>query len=341
MPLHYGSITTEHTAVRENAGLFDVSHMGRIELEGPDVEERFGALVTRRIHGREPGRVIYTLVTTETGGVMDDILVYVRGGNRLSLVVNASNRRKLLTWFRERLPGTITITDRTLDTAMVALQGPGAIAIAAGILGEAVNALRFYRFDPEAQSALFAGRTGYTGEDGVEVWGAPEAVLAFCRDAVAEGAVPAGLGARDILRLEMGYPLYGHEMDETVSPLKAGLGWAVELDKHEFTGASVLRAEVTGGIARSGRGLVLRERGIPRQDCRVFRVGEQVGAVTSGGFSPSLEKGIALVRLERVVPDDTNPSIVIRGRSLEAEWKPLPLVPDRTARASSRSTSEG
>ncbi len=336
MPLHYGSITAEHAAVRETAGLFDVSHMGRLDLRGPDVVTSLERLVTRKLSGKALGRVIYTLVTNENGGVLDDILVYLFAPDRISLVVNASNREKLLGWFGDHLPETVEMTDRTLETAMVAIQGPKAIEIAGPILRQDIKKLGFYRFDPESKSGLFVSRTGYTGEDGVEISGPAEQILDFCRAATSQGAQMTGLGARDILRLEMGYPLYGHELNEQTNVMACGMGWAADLDGHDFVGAKAMRDVAAQGEKNTSMGLIVEGRGIPRQDCPVQADGKEIGIVTSGGFSPGLKKGIALARVEASADKYDAPKIMVRGKALDCKWQQPPFVEDRTARKAVR-----
>lgn len=332
MPLHYGSITHEYAMVRDHAGLFDVSHMGRFDLMGDDVISEFQKMTTRRLEGRSYGRVVYTLIVNEAGKILDDILVYLRGDTYISLVVNASNRSKLFSWFQNYLPSHIKLVDRTFETAMVALQGPFALEMASQLLDSNPNDLPFYRFNPSLSEPVLVSRTGYTGEDGVEVAGDFDSISQFCRKAIKLGAIPAGLGARDILRMEMGYPLYGHELDEETSPYDAGLEWAVDLDNREFIGANALRLERESSKGTFNTGLLMQGKGIPRQGFSVRSDGQDIGVVTSGGFSPLLKRGIALVRLPSSPSENSTPTIVIRDREQEAEWKTPPFVPDRTAR---------
>ena len=354
MPVQYAGILAEHRAVREAAGLFDVSHMGEVEVAGPDALAFVQLLVTNDVSaltpptgrfagdggtGGETGRALYAALCNSAGGTVDDLLVYRLsdrdGQPRFLLVVNASNIAKDLAHIREAHAAhafACTVTDRSDETALLALQGPKAIEIAQTLTDLPLADIPYYRF-AEAAPGAFAGasralvsRTGYTGEPGLELYLAPdevEAVWTKLLDAGKSlGLQPAGLGARDTLRLEAGYSLYGHELADDISPLEAGLGWVVKLKKDDFIGHGALTAQKEGGVPRKVVGLLMQERGIPRQGCAVTNADERpIGEVTSGSQSPTLGRGMALALVEND-PAYTEPGaelcVVVRGRQLAA-----------------------
>ncbi|RMG36722.1 MAG: glycine cleavage system aminomethyltransferase GcvT [Planctomycetota bacterium] len=333
MPLQYTSIIAEHHAVRTAAGLFDVGHMGRLEIAGPDAAAFLDRLVTRRCGDMATGRIRYALLTNDRGGTIDDVLVY-RLPDRFLVVCNAANRPRVLRWLdahREQV--SATLTDRTEATFMLALQGPRALEIARDVLGSAVAALRYYHGRSvvwDGQSVLVS-RTGYTGEDGIEAIVDADAALALW-SALWEagrnrGLMPAGLGARDTLRLEAGMPLYGHELTEKIDPLTAGLEFAVDLDK-DFVGRDALRTIAERGPQRTRVGLSLDSRRIARQGCAVFPAdgNERIGEVTSGTFSPTLQRSIAMAYVPRSFAETgTRLRVDIRGRYETATVCPLPF----------------
>lgn len=334
MPVQYTSITEEHHATRKAVALFDVSHMGRFQFQGPAAGALLDRLVTRRVADLQPGRICYALVTNEQGGILDDVLVY-----RLSdvqqlafqLVVNAGNRDKIAAWIHAHLEDSaVEFHDATLDTAMIAVQGPRALEVIAALVDFDPQKLKYYR----GQAGQILGhsclvsRTGYTGEDGcelivpaeqaVEVW---QAILDQGQPA---GAQPAGLGCRDTLRLEAAMPLYGHELSEAINPLQAGLGFAVDLDK-EFIGREALAA-IASEKQPVRVGLELASRRVPREHYAICADGQPVGEVTSGTFSPTLERPIAM---GYVSPEYAKPgtalTVDIRGRAEPASVVLLPF----------------
>ncbi len=337
LPVQYDSIISEHKATRTAAGIFDISHMGRFYLRGPDAAKVLDRLVTRRIANLRPGRIRYGLITNEQGGILDDVLVshleMPDGQPLFLLVVNAGNRDKIGDWIRQHTPegGAVEICDQTAATAMLAVQGPRAEAIVAGTLDSEVCKLGYYR---GAVTTHFGGscivsRTGYTGEDGFELIVPAERGLevwqALCRTGGPLGLKPSGLGARDTLRLEAGMPLYGHELTDEIDPFQAGLGFAVTLKDHEFIGRPALeRRRLTDSPQRVG--LVLDGRRVAREGCPVLSSGTCVGRVTSGTFSPTLQKSIAMAYL---APDCLGEAIElgvdIRGRLQSAQRVPLPF----------------
>jgi aminomethyltransferase len=354
MPVHYTSIVDEHLATRGAAGLFDVSHMGRLAVTGPRAAAWLDDQLTRRVADMTPGQVRYTLVTSDEGPtgcrVLDDALVSREadasdGTPRFALVVNASNRPRVVDWLRGRLPERgVTLDDRTAATAMIAVQGPRAVGIVAGLCAPgsatAIESLGTYRATVAAVAdrAATVGRTGYTGEDGVElvvaaddaeaVW---EAILAAGRPG---GLVPCGLGARDTLRLEAGMPLYGHELVADSDPFAIGLGFAVALDTpgggpRTFPGAAALRRlrDEAGGAVRVG--LVLDGRRAAREGSLVVRPGRPdavLGRVTSGSYCPTIGSAAAMALVERTaaVPG-TLVGLIVRDTELAARVVPLPF----------------
>ena len=253
MPVQYRSILEEHKAVRRAAGLFDVSHMGEVDVKGPEALLFLNHLVTNDVSKLFPGRVIYSPMCYPTGGVVDDLLVYMRAPEDYFLCINAGNVAKDVAWLHEQAKGfAVTVTDRSDDYALIAVQGPEAAAIVQTLTGAKLGAIKYYHFAEGTVAGVHCiiSRTGYTGEDGFELYHAKNDALALA-EAVMKAGAPrglelAGLGARDSLRLEAGYPLYGHEITADISPLTAGLGWTVKLDKADFIGRKDERRVATG-----------------------------------------------------------------------------------------------
>lgn len=326
MPVQYEGVKAEHAAVRERAGLFDVSHMGEVVFRGPDAEAAVQRLVTRDVARMETGQAGYCAVCYESGGTVDDVLVYRREDDYL-IVVNAANRDKDVAHFRENTVGQdVEITDESDGWALLALQGPEAVGLLQRFTETDLSAVRYYRFvagEVEGAPALLS-RTGYTGEDGFEIYVRPEAAPAVWRRLIESGAAPVGLGARDTLRLEAGMSLYGNELSAEITPLEAGISFAIHLDKEPgFIGQEALRREKDEGLARKVVGFELTGRGIARHEHPVAVGGEEVGHVTSGTHSPTLGKAIGLA----LVPADVEDSfeVVIRGKSVGARVVSLPF----------------
>lgn len=300
MPVQYRSILEEHRAVRRAAGLFDVSHMGEADVRGPDAAKFLQRLVTNDVSKMFTGRVLYSPMCDEHGGTVDDLLIYMKGADDFFLCVNAGNTAKDLAWLSEQARGfNVTVTDRSADYALLAVQGPRAAAIVSPLAESPLDALKYYHFREGVVAGIpcLISRTGYTGEDGLELYHAPGDAPALAEALLAAGAPhglePVGLGARDSLRLEAGYPLYGHELAQDISPIAADLGWTVKLDKPGgFIGAEALRAEQNGGARR----VVFFKTG----DRRILRAGASVlgadgtvvGRVLSGTLSPILNEAI-------------------------------------------------
>ncbi|PEN14932.1 glycine cleavage system protein T [Longibacter salinarum] len=305
MPVQYSSIIEEHRAVREAAGLFDVSHMGEVEVSGPKAFDFVQHLVTNDAGKLYDGRAMYTVMCKEDGGIVDDLLVYRRSEESYLLVINASNIEKDISWMRANNPMDADLINLSNDLALLALQGPKSFEIAQPFVDASLDDLKFYHFR-EAHDGAFMGldtaivsRTGYTGEIGLELYvPAADAVTVWnqlLETGEEHGLIPTGLGARDTLRLEAGYCLYGNDITEETNPYEAGLGWVVKLDAGPFVGREALEAIKTEGPARTLVGFVATERGIPRSGYPIETAdGNEIGVVTSGSQSPMLETGIGL-----------------------------------------------
>jgi aminomethyltransferase len=334
MPIQYAGILDEHRAVRSAAGLFDLSHMGELVVEGPDAAAALaGALVTDP-PSLEVGRAQYSMICAPDGGILDDLIVYRLADDRFMVVANAANARVVSDALAERLKGrSAVLDDQSLSTGLVAIQGPRSSGILAGLTPLDLSTIRYYAI-AEGQVAgipALVARTGYTGEDGFElfvdadqagaVW---DAVLAAGRPL---GLVPVGLGARDTLRLEAGMPLYGNELDRTTNPFEAGLGRVVKLAKPgDFIGRPALERVARDGVARKLVGLVLRERGIARHGYPVHAASGPTGVVTSGTMSPTLGVPIAMAYVaSRDAEPGTMLAVEIRGAGVAAQVVPLPF----------------
>jgi aminomethyltransferase len=301
MPVQYRSILEEHRAVRGAAGLFDVSHMGEVAVKGPDAARYLNRLVTNDVARLFPGRVLYTPMCYETGGVVDDLLVYQRAPEDYLLCINAGNVDKDIDWMRRQADGfAVTLDDRSEETALLAVQGPRAPGIVQSLTGAKLGLVKTYHFMEGTVAGVHCliSRTGYTGEDGFELYHAAGDAVALAEALLKAGAPHGlelcGLGARDSLRLEAGYPLYGHEIDADISPLTAGLGWTVKLEKGpDFLGRAALAEEKRAGSPRSIVFFRTGDRRIVRPDAPVFNgAGETVGKVRSGTLSPVLNEAI-------------------------------------------------
>ena len=333
MPVQYDSIVEEHRAVREAAGLFDVSHMGQIHLQGPAAIETAERLLTRPVASQKVGRVRYGLLCNEEGGVVDDVTVYRTGEDALFLCVNAANIEKDYRWIVKHAPADAGVRNRSDETGLLALQGPKSGAILARVAGAGLEGLRRYAFAEleVAGAAALVSRTGYTGSDGYEIYLAAgetarvfEALLEAGRG---DGLVPVGLGARDTLRIEAAMPLYGHELDDTISPFEAGLGRFVKLERGGFLGAEALARRQAEGLRRTLVGFEVTGRGIARAEYPIAVEGEEVGVVTSGAPSPTLDQAIGM---GFVPPEHADPGgsieVLIRGRPTAARIVETPFV---------------
>jgi len=330
MPVQYSSILDEHKAVRTAAGLFDVSHMGRLSFGGPDAMSLIQKVWTNDASKMKDFQVRYGLICKESGGTLDDVLVY-RWPYGWAMVVNASNREKIVGWLNQHMAGmNVQLQDQTLDTAMLAVQGPKAVALCAGMFDADPAQLKYYFAAPTRyrNKQCVVSRTGYTGEDGLEIMVGKSHAVELADDLLARGAVPCGLGARDTLRLEAAMPLYGHELNETIDPIQAGLGWAVKLDKGDFIGRDELAAATQDvGKVPVRIGLEVEGKRAAREGSRIL-VAENapMGAVTSGSYTPTLDKSIAMGYVAAKCSLPGTPLFVdIRGTLTPAQVVALPF----------------
>jgi aminomethyltransferase len=334
MPLQYAGILEEHRAVRARAGLFDLTHMGELSVEGPEAAAGLAYALTTNPARLAVGRAQYSMICFPDGGVMDDLIVYRLGEERFLIVANASNSGAVSDALAERLASfKVVLDDRSLATALVAIQGPESGAILAPLTDIALDELRYYAIAEGhvAGVAALVARTGYTGEDGFEVMVdvASAGVVwdALMEGGKARGAVPVGLGARDTLRLEAGMPLYGNELGPDTTPFEAGLGWVVDLAKEgDFVGRAALEKAAADGPRRKLVGLAIRGRGIARHGYDVYSGDRRIGTITSGTLSPTLGEPIAMAY---VAPSEAAPGTIvnvgIRDQRVPAEVVPLPF----------------
>jgi aminomethyltransferase len=328
MPLHYGSQIQEHHQVRQHAGMFDVSHMGVVDLHGTDAGPYLRRLVANNVDRLMDGKALYTCMLNENGGVIDDLIVYKVAADFYRVVINAGTREKDIAWMKLQSESfDVSLTERT-DLAMLAIQGPEAREKITRILpaaqAEAAIALKPFTF--AVFGDWFVARTGYTGEDGYEIIFPATDTARLWSACLNAGVVPCGLGARDTLRLEAGLNLYGSDMDETVTPLESNLSWTVIMDPADraFIGREALEKQKQQGVKRRLVGLVLDGPGVIRNHQKVIVAGDGVGEVTSGGYSPTLEKSIALAR----VPVDIGAQcfVEIRNKQIPAQVIKPPFV---------------
>jgi len=327
MPVQYDGIVNEHLRVRRAAGLFDVSHMGELEVSGPDAEACLARLLANDVRRLAPGRAQYSLIPNASGGVVDDVIVYRLEPERFMICLNAANADKDVAWIEGHAEGDCEIRDVSDDRALLALQGPAAGSILADLCPQADGLARFGCCHAQVGGAdILVARTGYTGEDGFELFVRPEHAVALWRTLLAsQGGAAAGaigLGARDTLRLEAALPLYGHELDEDISPFEAGLAWVVKLDREHMVGYASLRE----ASERPSRRLVGLEvsGGIARQGCSVLASGTEIGMVTSGSYCPAIEKAVALA----LVASDGSCSdlaVEVRGKGRPATATDIPF----------------
>ena len=339
MPLQYRSVAEEHRAVRERAGLFDISHMGELHLRGRGAAAFLDRMTVNDVAGLKPRQAQYSCMCRPDGGIVDDLVIYRLDGGEgghleggFLVVVNASNVEKDLAWLEEHRPEGVVLEDRSDETALLSLQGPRAEAILAPLASVDLSRLRFYWKTDGAVAGIPAmvSRTGYTGEDGFEIYvdraSSVKLWRALTAAGEAEGLLPAGLGARDTLRLEMKYPLYGRDIDESANPVEAGLGWIVKLEKRDFIGREALRRIKAEGPRRRLVGFRLKERGFPRAGYPVLLDGSPAGEVRSGTVSPSLGEGIGTCYLPAGSGRVGTPiAIEIRGRRIPGEVASTPF----------------
>jgi len=332
MPVRYASELEEHRAVRGAAGLFDVSHMGEFHVHGPGALDFLQRLTPNNVVKLKPGQIHYSGLLTPEATYIDDLLVYRLGDADYMLVVNAANLDGDLAWLRSQPHPGCAIEDVSGDYALLALQGPRATEILRRHTAVELDPIRYYHFarGTVAGAECIVSRTGYTGEDGFELYLAPDAAPgvwdALLDSGAGDGLVPAGLAARDSLRLEAGMALYGHEIDRTTTPYEAGLGWVVKLKKGDFLGREVLVEQQRGGTGRQLIGFEISGRGIARQGQALFHGAQEVGRVASGGWSPSFEKAIGTAYVPRhLAAAGTELEIEVRRRRLAAIVVALPF----------------
>jgi glycine cleavage system T protein (aminomethyltransferase) len=331
MPVQYQGVIEEHRAVRTAAGMFDVSHMGEIRVKGPRAEAFLQQLTPNDVSKLAPGRAHYSGLLTERGTYVDDLLIYRLGAEELLVVVNASNVARDFEWIASRAGSGAEVTDESDRWALLAVQGPQAVEILRPLVTPGAADLKYYGFlqGEVAGRPAILSRTGYTGEDGFELYLAPEHAPEVWRRLLEAGVQPAGLGARDTLRLEAAMALYGHEIDETTTPFEAGLAWVVKMNKGDFLGREALAAQQAEGLRRRLVGFEVQGRGIARQGHEVKAEGRTVGAVTSGTWSPTFEKAIGMAYVPSgpsgIVEPGTPLEIDVRGRPLPAVVVEMPF----------------
>ena len=329
MPVHYGSQIEEHHAIRQHAGMFDVSHMQIIYLKGSDCKRYLRHLLANDVWKlKSTGRALYSCMLNSQGGVIDDLIVYFMDETWYRIVVNASTAQKDLGWIMEQVGVFgVEVLPRS-DMAMIAVQGPKAIELTLPLLNQELReaAAELKPFSAVWDPSWFVARTGYTGEDGFEILLPQGDCVALWNDLADAGVRPCGLGARDTLRLEAGMNLYGQDMDETTTPLASGLGWTVALKPEErsFIGRGALEKQKKEGIPQQLVGLVLEGRGILRSHQKLYAADKQIGEITSGGFSPTLERSIALARIETGSPHGVD--VEMRGKRLPVKVVKYPFV---------------
>ncbi|MDV6377891.1 glycine cleavage system aminomethyltransferase GcvT [Sporosarcina sp. GW1-11] len=328
LPVQFSSIKAEHEAVRTKAGLFDVSHMGEVLVTGSGSLEYLQMLVTNDVSKLQIGQAQYTVMCNEDGGTIDDFLIYKLAEERYLLVVNASNIEKDVSWMKKQQTENVVIENQSADYALLALQGPLAQDILQKLTDEPLEEIKFFRFKENVQVGgedVLVSRTGYTGENGFEIYGSPTAIQTLfpkiLQAGEEEGVVPAGLGARDTLRFEAGLPLYGQELSEDISPLEAGLGFVVKLNKEQnFIGKEALKKQKEQGLKRKLVGLEMIDKGIPRTGYKIYSGETEVGEVTTGTQSPTLKKNIGFALLTTELTElGTEVEVEIRSKRLKAK----------------------
>lgn len=297
MPIQYTNITEEHQAVRQHCGVFDVSHMGEVTVEGPDAERWVNHIFTNDVTGAPVGKVFYGMMLYEDGGTVDDLLVYKMGEQRYFIVINAANIDKDWAWMRQNAEGfDIDLRNRSDDYGQLAVQGPEAAEVMEKVLRLACDELTFYTV--KTIGDIIVSRTGYTGEDGFEIYGTHVYIQQAWDALMAAGVTPCGLGCRDTLRFEVGLPLYGDELSPEISPVMAGLSMFCKLDKPEFIGKEALVKQKAEGVRRKLVGIELADKAIPRHGYAVLKDGREVGVVTTGYHTISTDKSVCMALVD-------------------------------------------
>ncbi|KGL45196.1 glycine cleavage system aminomethyltransferase GcvT [Listeria sp. SHR_NRA_18] len=330
LPVQFSGIKAEHEAVRTDAGLFDVSHMGEVAVQGTGSLPFLQKVLSNDISKLKIGKAQYNIMCYETGGVVDDLVVYMRADDDYLLVVNASNTEKDFEWLEKHASEGVNVQNVSADYGQLALQGPNAEAILATLTNADLAALTFFGFVDNVEVAgvtALISRSGYTGEDGFEIYTKASDTPQVWEAILEKGVLPIGLGARDTLRFEANLALYGQELTQDISPLEAGVGFAVKLKKEaDFIGKHALLAQKEAGLSRKSVGIELIDRGIPRHDYKVFMGDKEIGIVTSGTQSPTLGKnlGLALIDIDYTALD-TEVEVEVRNKKLKAKVVPTPF----------------
>lgn len=326
MPVQYKSTLKEHLAVRSSVGLFDVSHMGQIEVTGPNALEAVQHVTCNDLSRIQDGQAQYTAFLTESGTFIDDVVVYRLGSDRIFICINAANTDKDYAWVRERIGSEAKVSDVSADFAQIAVQGPLSGQVLQSLTSLDLATIRYYWFQHgqvNGRQALIS-RTGYTGEDGFEIYLAPEFAEevwnSLLRNGADAGVVPAGLAARNTLRLEVCFPLYGNDIDESTTPLEAGLGWIVKLKKSSFVGQEALLEQKARGVERKLVGFEMVDRGIARDHYPVYYDGRPFGEVRSGSYGPAIQRNVGLTYLPAEASTvESRFEVEVRGKRLQAK----------------------
>jgi len=332
MPIEYEGILKEHEAVRNLVGLFDVSHMGEIEIRGKRAIDFCQKVSTNDVSALKPGKIQYTTILNEQGGIIDDCTLYRLSEESFLYVVNASRRQEVLGWFEKHKIDHSEIQDKSDEFGLLALQGKKANSLLSQLVKRDLDTVAYYEFiwTELLGTAVLISRTGYTGEDGFEIYISSKKVVEAWDLVLSEGKtagiMPVGLGARDTLRLEMGYLLYGNDMKEDTTPLEAGISWAVKLEKGHFIGRDALLQQKEKGIRRRLRGIKMKGRAIPRSHYELTDGSKKIGEVTSGTYSPTLKQGIALGYIEPTFKNGDEIFVTVRGKAQSAEIVKPPFV---------------
>ena len=314
MPIQYSNITDEHQAVRQHCGVFDVSHMGEVLVSGTDAERYVNHIFTNNVEGLAVGKILYGMMCYENGGVVDDLLVYKMADDRFFLVINAANIDKDWAWIQLQAEGfNVTLDNQSDYYGQLAVQGPEAERIMEEILNLPCSELTFYTF--KTMGDVIVSRTGYTGEDGFEIYATPDYINQCWDKLMAAGVTPCGLGCRDTLRFEVGLPLYGDELSAEITPIMAGLGMFVKLDKEEFVGRDALAKQKAEGVALKLVGIELQDKAIPRHGYTVMKDGQPIGTVTTGYHTISIDKSVCMALIDsQYAPLGTELEVQIRKK---------------------------
>ena len=315
MPIQYTNIIDEHQAVRQHCGVFDVSHMGEVLVSGKDAERYVNHVFTNDVRNIPNGKILYGMMCYEDGGVVDDLLVYKMADDKFFLVINAANIDKDWAWIQQQSKGfDITLDHQSDQYGELAIQGPDAEQVMEQVLGIPCKELVFYTF--KTIDDIIVSRTGYTGEDGFEIYAAPDAIRTYWDQLMAANIKPCGLGCRDTLRFEVGLPLYGDELSESITPIMAGLGIFVKLDKEEFIGKDALARQKAEGAPKKLVGIELHDKAIPRHGYAVIKDGNIIGEVTTGYHSISTDKSVCMALIDSAYAAlDTDVEIQIRKKT--------------------------